>query len=55
MAYQKQQHLNKIMSDGIAKGLLFISDRDARAPGGAHPKAHLWDNGNDAAVELHEV
>jgi Met-zincin/Domain of unknown function (DUF5117) len=47
--------LNKILSDGIAKGLLFISDRDARAPGGAHPKAHLWDNGNDAAIELLDV
>ena len=39
----------------MSKGLLFISDRDARAPGGAHPKAHLWDNGNDATVELLEV
>jgi len=47
--------LNKIMADGIGKGLLFISDRDARAPGGAHPKAHLWDNGNDATLELREV
>ena len=47
--------LNKILADGISKGLLFISDRDARAPGGAHPKAHLWDNGNDAAAELREV
>lgn len=47
--------LNKILADGITKGLLFISDRDARAPGGAHPKAHLWDNGTDAADELHEV
>ena len=47
--------LNKILTDGIAKGLLFISDRDARAPGGAHPKAHLWDNGTDATIELQQV
>jgi hypothetical protein len=47
--------LNKIMSAGISKGLLFISDRDARAPGGAHPQAHLWDNGQDATTELKEV
>jgi hypothetical protein len=25
----------------------FISDRDARDPGGMHPNAHLWDNGKD--------
>jgi hypothetical protein len=35
--------------------LQFISDRDARAPGGLHPQAHLWDNGNDAVTELKNV
>ena len=47
--------LNKIMNDAEKKGLQFISDRDARAPGGLHPQAHLWDNGNDAVTELKEV
>ncbi|PHR66453.1 MAG: peptidase [Idiomarina sp.] len=36
-------------------GLSFISDRDARAAGGAHPDAHLWDNGSDAVTELERV
>jgi hypothetical protein len=47
--------LNKILSDAESKGMQFISDRDARAPGGLHPQAHLWDNGNNAIAELKEV
>lgn len=47
--------LNKILTEASKKGLQFISDRDARAPGGAHPQAHLWDNGKDAVSELREV
>ncbi len=47
--------LNKILADGTKKGLQFISDRDARAAGGLHPQAHLWDNGTDAVNELKEV
>jgi hypothetical protein len=49
------KELDRIMNDATAKGLQFISDRDARAPGGLHPTAHLWDNGRDAAAELKEV
>jgi hypothetical protein len=47
--------LNKTLTDATAKGLQFISDRDARTPGGLHPQAHLWDNGTDAATELSDV
>ncbi|MBK6991799.1 MAG: zinc-dependent metalloprotease [Chitinophagaceae bacterium] len=47
--------LNKILTDAAAKGLQFISDQDARRPGGLHPQAHLWDNGSDAVTELKEV
>lgn len=47
--------LNKILSDASKKGLQFISDQDARAAGGLHPQAHLWDNGSDAVAELKEV
>jgi hypothetical protein len=47
--------LDAILQQGIRKGMLFISDRDARAAGGAHPSAHLWDNGKDAVGELAEV
>jgi hypothetical protein len=51
----EQQTLNTILTDATKKGLQFISDRDARAPGGLHPQAHLWDNGTNAADELKEV
>ncbi|RYZ34375.1 MAG: peptidase, partial [Sphingobacteriales bacterium] len=50
-----QTELNKIMTDAASQGLQFIADRDARAPGGLHPQAHLWDNGRDAVTELTEV
>jgi Met-zincin len=47
--------LNKILTDANLMGLQFISDQDARRPGGLHPQAHLWDNGKDATTELKEV
>jgi hypothetical protein len=47
--------LEKILKDAEAKGLSFISDRDARDPGGIHPGAHLWDNGKDIVDGLKEV
>lgn len=57
--YAKEQdetpELNKIMNEATAKGMLFISDRDARAQGGVHPGAHLWDNGKNATDELKEM
>ncbi|MBX9782656.1 MAG: zinc-dependent metalloprotease [Chitinophagaceae bacterium] len=47
--------LNSILTEATKKGLQYISDRDARAPGGLHPQAHLWDNGANATDELKEV
>lgn len=47
--------LDKILKDAAAKGLQFISDQDARARGGLHPSAHLWDNGVNAVEELKHV
>ncbi|ULQ55393.1 zinc-dependent metalloprotease [Flavihumibacter rivuli] len=47
--------LKGILDAASRKGLQFISDRDARAPGGLHPQAHLWDNGADAVKELEHV
>ncbi len=51
----EKKELDKILDEAEAKGMQFISDQDARAPGGLHPTAHLWDNGKDAATELNEV
>ena len=47
--------LDAILQGTIAAGLHFISDEDARPVGGAHPLAHLWDNGRSAAEELRRV
>lgn len=47
--------LEKIIQDALKQGLTFLTDQDARPTGGAHPFAHLWDNGADAADELNRV
>jgi hypothetical protein len=47
--------LNAIIEKGLKDGLRHITDRDARATGGSHPYAHLWDNGGDATVELERL
>jgi hypothetical protein len=48
--------LERILEDGIARGMLFISDADARPLGAAHPLANLWDNGDDPIAMLkHEM
>ncbi len=51
----EKQALEDVLAQGRTRNLLFISDRDARAPGGAHPVAHLWDNGTNATDELLHV
>jgi len=51
----EHESLNTILTDAIKNGLTFISDRDARDPGGLHPAAHLWDNGADAINGLKAV
>lgn len=52
---QEAAALDKLLRDAAARGLQYISDRDARAPGGMHPQAHLWDNGGNAVTELNDV
>lgn len=48
--------LEKIVSEGVKAGMLFISDADARPAGAAHPLASLWDNGGDPVAMLrHEM
>jgi len=49
------QSLNDILEEAYDQGLRFISDRDARDPGGAHAQAHLWDNGQNAATQLNDL
>ena len=47
--------LNNILNKAYGNGLRYISDSDARASGGAHPYAHLWDGGRSASEELDRV
>jgi hypothetical protein len=48
--------LEKILRDGAANGMLFISDSDTRPDSAAHPLANLWDNGSDPVAMLrHEM
>ncbi len=51
----EKQFLNSVLADAGTQGLQFISDSDARAPGGAHVNAHLWDNSRNASEELERV
>jgi hypothetical protein len=48
--------LESILEDGVAHGMLFVQDSDARPLGSAHPLASLWDNGSDPIAALkHEM
>lgn len=47
--------LRSILDKAFSDGLRFITDADARAAGGAHVFAHLWDNGNYPHEELEAV
>lgn len=48
--------LRQIVEEGVAAGMLYVSDADARPAGAAHPLGHLWDNGADPVAQLaHEL
>lgn len=51
----EKEELNTILKKAQNDGLRFITDSDARAAGGAHALAHLWDNGKTPAEELNAV
>jgi hypothetical protein len=44
--------LERIVRESLDRGLLLLSDPDARAPGAANPLASLWDNGSDPVAAL---
>ena len=47
--------LDNILTKAQNNGLYFITDDDARPLGGAHPHAHLWDNGSNPTDELDRI
>ena len=54
-AHKNQAELNQVLDKAYEKGLRFITDADARNPGGAHIYAHLWDNGTTIVDELNRL
>jgi hypothetical protein len=52
---EERASLNAILNEARDKGMVFISDRDARAASGANPIAHLWDTGANAVDDLNRV
>ena len=44
--------LGAILAENRSRGLLFLTDTDARPAGAASPTAALWDNGGDAVEAL---
>jgi hypothetical protein len=52
----ERTELEAIIQKGVADGMLFIDDGDARGVSTAHPQASVWDNGSDAIATLrHEM
>ena len=51
----EDEALKGIVTQTIKQGFFFISDDDARPAGSAHPQAHLWDSGTNAADELNRL
>ena len=47
--------LDALVRAGIAGGMRYLSDADARPAGAANPWANLWDNGADPVAELARV
>jgi hypothetical protein len=44
--------LERIVLEGLNRGLFILSDADARPAGAANPLANLWDNGSDPVEAL---
>ena len=51
----EEKGLAAILKEADEAGLIFLTDRDARPAGAAHPLANLWDNGPDPVAALDEA
>jgi hypothetical protein len=47
--------LDTILGDAFKRGLIYLTDQDARPAGAASSVAHLWDNGKNALDGLADV
>ena len=48
----ERERLAAIVRESIDRGLVFLTEGDARSPSGAHPLASLWDNGAEPVAAL---
>ena len=44
-----------LVQNALSRGLRFVTDRDARGVGTAHPKGNVWDNGDNPIVGLKQA
>ncbi len=51
----EEEYLYQTIQESLDNGLYYISDKDSRPEGSAHPFAHLWDNNINAADELNRI
>jgi hypothetical protein len=49
------QALDRTLSNAFARGLMYLTDQDARPASSSSSVAHLWDNGTNAIDELSNV
>ena len=51
----EKQALDNTLSSAFARGLMYLTDQDARPASSSSSVAHLWDNGRNAVDELANV
>src|SRR5258706_15448928 len=51
----EQAALDKILSDAFKRGLMYLTDQDARPASASSSVAHFWDNGANAVEGLANV
>jgi hypothetical protein len=49
------QALDRTLNEAFARGLMFLTDQDARPASSSSSVAHLWDNGTNVVDELSNV
>ncbi|MEP7013649.1 MAG: zinc-dependent metalloprotease [Acidobacteriota bacterium] len=49
---QEDAGLGQIVAETLSRGMLYLSDQDARPLSSSHPLANLWDNGADPIAGL---
>ncbi|HVR11202.1 MAG TPA: zinc-dependent metalloprotease [Thermoanaerobaculia bacterium] len=47
--------LDEILRENIRRGMIYLTDEDARPPGAAQPLGNLWDNGSDPVAGLEQA